>query len=95
MTELKELLTQAVNNTDNDTDLANQLIESGALAAIVRLGTYEEETVQKRLKYSSDAALRAALSKARRNKGTFPLPVLEGRRWSRQSVDDYRKAQQS
>lgn len=89
MKNLTKLITEALADASNDTDLAKKLVDSGALTEIARLGTYEEHTVQDRLDYASSAALRAVLSKVRRNMGSFPLPVLEGRLWSRSSVDNY------
>lgn len=91
MRSLEDRITDALTSTENDTELAKNLVDSGVLAEIIRRGTYDEDAVQKRLSYSSPAAMRAALSKARRRKATFPLPVMEGRRWARSAVDDYRK----
>lgn len=91
MPSLKELITEALTSAHNDAELARSLVESGALEQIVQLGTYDDATVQKRLDYASEAGMRAAVSKARRGKGAFPLPILDGRRWSRVSVDRYRK----
>lgn len=91
MPSLEDLITEALTSARNDAELARSLVESGALEQIVRLGTYDDATVQKRLDYASEAGMRAAVSKARRGKGAFPLPILDGRRWSRASVDRYRK----
>lgn len=91
MSSLEDRITDVLTSTVNDAELAKTLVDSGVLAEIIRRGTYDEDAVQKRLNYSSPAALRAALSKARRRKATFPLPVMEGRRWARSAVDEYRK----
>lgn len=93
MHSLKELIEKCLASTDNETELARALVDSGALERIVERGTYGDATVLHRLKYSSEAGLRAAVSKARKNKGSFPLPILEGRRWPKSTVDEYRKTQ--
>lgn len=95
MSSLEDLITDALTSTDNDSALARALVDSGALAEIIRRGTYNEDSVQKRLNYASSSALRAALSKARRNKSRFPLPVTEGRRWSRTDVDTFRRTRRT
>lgn len=89
MTSLQQLLAAALDSSSSDNELAKALVDSGALEEIVRLGTYDDATVQRRLEYGSGAGLRAAVSKSRRGKGAFPLPVLEGRRWSRRAVESY------
>lgn len=94
MKPLKELITQALNETTNDEDLAQKLAASGALEQIVALGTYDEDIVQDRLNYATRAALRSGISKARRNKGTFPIPIIDGRHWARSEVEEYRARQQ-
>ncbi|MGP5220663.1 hypothetical protein ACTXMB_15115 [Arthrobacter rhombi] len=91
MPALEELIAEAMATSSDDTELAKALVESGALDEIVRRGTYDDTAVQKRLDYSSGAGLRAAVSKARHGKGAFPLPILEGRRWSRVAVEKYNK----
>lgn len=91
MHSLKELIEDALASTDNDADLAKALADSGALEEIVRQGTYGDAVVRQRLNYASEASLRAALSKARRTMGAFPVPILEGRRWARSTVEEYRK----
>lgn len=95
MSSLEDLIADALTSTDTDAALARALVDSGALAEIIRRGTYDEESVQKRLNYSSASALRAALSKARRRKSSFPIPVTEGRRWSRTAVDTYRRTRRT
>lgn len=95
MSSLEDLITDALTSTDNDSALARALVDSGALAEIIRRGTYDEDSVQKRLNYASASALRAALSKARRSKSSFPLPVTEGRRWSRTAVDTFRRTRRT
>lgn len=94
LTPLKELINQALSEAATDDELARKLADSGALEQIVTLGTYDEDTVQERLNYASRAALRAGVSKARRNKGTFPIPVIDGRHWPRSAVEEYRGRQQ-
>lgn len=94
MTPLKELIAQALAESTTDDDLAQKLASSGALEQIVALGTYDEDTVQERLNYATRNALRAGISKARRNKGTFPIPVIDGKYWARNTVDEYRSRQQ-
>lgn len=94
MTSLKELVTRALDNSVTDDDLAQQLASSGALEQIIALGTYDEDTVQDRLNYATRNALRAGISKARRNKGTFPIPIVDGKYWERNTVDEYRSRQQ-
>lgn len=88
---LEELIASALSTTNDDTQLAKTLVASGALAEIIRRGTYDEATVQKRLNYASANGIRSALSKARHNKGSFPEPIVEGRRWARTEVEEYRK----
>lgn len=95
MSSLQDLVTDALTSTDNDSDLAKALVDCGALAEIIRRGTYDEDTVQKRLSYASPAALRAALSKARRKKGSLPIPVTEGRRWGRTAVNEYQRSRRT
>jgi len=94
MKPLKELITQALNDATSDEDLAEKLAASGALEQIVALGTYDEDAVQDRLNYATRAALRSGISKARRNKGTFPIPLIDGRHWARTTVEEYRARQQ-
>lgn len=91
MSSLEDLITDALTSTDSDTALAEALVDSGAAAEILRRGTYNEESVLDRLNYSSPSALRAALSKARRQKSSFPIPIAEGRRWSRTAIEAYRR----
>lgn len=95
MNSLRERLEAALAATSTESDLAKALVDSGSLDEAIRLGTYDEQEVIQRLSYASDAALRAAVSKARRSKGTFPLPKVEGRRWSRTDVEKYRKTQRT
>jgi len=92
---LRELLEAALAATSTESDLAKMLVDSGSLDEAIRLGTYDEQEVIQRLSYASEAALRAAVSKARRSMGTFPLPRVEGRRWSRTDVEKYRKIQRT
>jgi hypothetical protein len=94
MTTLKDLVTQALEESATDEELAQKLASTGALEQIVALGTYDEDTVQERLNYATRNALRAGISKARRNKGTFPIPVIDGKHWARNTVDEYRRKQQ-
>lgn len=93
MKSLRELLEEALASTTTDVELATTLVDSGAIDVIVQRGTYDDQAVLERLSYASAAGMRAAVSKARRSKGSFPIPKLEGRRWSRTEVDTYRNSQ--
>lgn len=85
-TELLKLLEESVD----DAQLADSIVSSGLLASITARATYGEEEVRRILNYSSAASIRAAISKSKQGKGTFPLPSFEGRRWAKSAVDAYK-----
>jgi len=95
MPSLKNQLTQILNNSTTDTELAQDIVDSDLLSQILQQATYTETQTQQQMQYASPESFRAVLSKAHRGQGTFPLPILEGPHWSRTEIDAYKKQHRS
>lgn len=90
---LINLIEESLASAKSDADLANKLLSSGAIQEVLRQGAYDDQAVVERMNFSSSSVLRATLSKARNNKGNFPIPLVSGRFWSRSEIERYRESQ--
>ena len=86
---LRSRLQQLITESQDDQILVDRIFQQGLFTELLEVGTYNEAQIREQLSYGSADGVRAAVSKSKRGKGSFPLPVAEGRRWSKTQIHSY------
>lgn len=87
MTDLTDLVRQALREAGSEAELAQALAAEPVLSRVLEHATMTDEQVQQALNYAP-----GTLKAIRRKSSTFPTPAVEERRWRRAEVAAYREA---
>ncbi|MGJ9374385.1 hypothetical protein [Nesterenkonia sp. CF4.4] len=85
-TDLTTAIYQALAVSDDDAQLAGELVRSGVLRQVLDLATLTDEEVRESLGYSA-ASFRATVNQTK----SFPEPAVESRRWASTDITEYEK----
>lgn len=82
--DLTTAIYQALATSDDDAQLAGELVRSGVLRQVLDLATLTDDQVKEALGYSS-ASFRATVNQTK----SFPEPAVESRRWASTDIAEY------